>query len=27
MRQAKHDQKEIMTEIDKIKGEIDELIV
>lgn len=26
MRQAKHDQKDIMNEIDKIKGEIDELI-
>lgn len=26
MRQAKHDQKEIMIEIDKIKGEIDELV-
>lgn len=26
MRQAKHDQKEIMNEIDKIKGEIDEIV-
>ena len=27
MRMAKHDQKDIMNEIDKIKGEINELIM